>query len=145
MQYYQVNKCLKNPVIIGNIAESPFYLALNLGRIGKMVKQPEVTFQVFGNERWCIWELSYNQKQTSTWWIKGRWDEGRKISATGIAKLFRDDRFKMQNTDRWLILEPKWQSRVLEMSRRMCSTPKKKITVVILQSNPYVNKVYVNK
>ena len=73
-------------------------LAWCLGRMDKMVKQLEVTFQVFGNERWYIWELSYNQRQTPTQWIKGRIDGGGMISATGIAKQFSDDRFKMQIT-----------------------------------------------
>lgn len=52
MQSHQVKKCTQNPITIGNIAKSPFLdLALNLGRMGKMVKRQEDTFQVFGNER----------------------------------------------------------------------------------------------
>lgn len=87
MQSHQVKKCTQNPITIGNIAKSPFLdLALNLGRMDKMVKRQEDTFQVFGNERWYIWELSYNQRQTPTQWFNGRWDGGRKIPATGIAK-----------------------------------------------------------
>lgn len=141
VQHCQVNKWPKNPIAIGNTPESPFYLALNLDRISKMDKILEVTFQVFRNERRCIWEFSYNQRQTPTQWIKGRWDRGRKISATGFAMLFPDDRFKMQNTDRWLILEPKWQRQVLETSRQMRSTPKK----LSWYHRVIHIKVYVNK